>query len=424
MQTLPEQYRLHPILQKVVEVEYTHVLRWLVHKIIDIDMDKKIWQDVYFCATRHGLGDIVKKILDVKDPNKIKSANNKTSILELASGYHKYAKRSVTENKGHEVTMEVLISRGAEMNAQDDDGWTALMHCADDSWAKGVKLLLDAGADHSLSNTCGQTALFLVSNEECLRYLLDKKVDINAVDTASKTPLMYFTKNGWSEGVKTLLLAGANVNAQDTNGATPLFYTMEKSPAMGYIECLRYLIKHGAEINIQDKKKHTALMFSPENNINCLKILLEHGADINIKDERCYTVLFYASKKYPQNAECIRLLIGAGVDVNTKFGPEDEVSLRRTALMYCAANGSCEAIQVLLEAKADINCEDSYGYTALMLAAEAGEIDCLQALLEAGALVNHRNKRGESALDLAKYCCKNGPECVEAIRSAINSNRK
>jgi ankyrin repeat protein len=65
-----------------------------------------------------------------------------------------------TEN-GYSQTAGLLVDKGANPNAQADDGETALMFAAISGDTKLVKTLLDNGADPTLSNKQGSTALQL-----------------------------------------------------------------------------------------------------------------------------------------------------------------------------------------------------------------------------------------------------------------------
>lgn len=67
--------------------------------------------------------------------------------------------------KGQVGTVNALLAAGADVNATDDDGDTALMHAADEGNNAVVRLLLDAGADINIRNKEGETA-FDIANEE------------------------------------------------------------------------------------------------------------------------------------------------------------------------------------------------------------------------------------------------------------------
>lgn len=61
-------------------------------------------------------------------------------------------------------TVRALLSAGANVNAQDHKGNTALMAAAAYNNVRVVKVLLDAGADRTIKNKNGETALSIASN--------------------------------------------------------------------------------------------------------------------------------------------------------------------------------------------------------------------------------------------------------------------
>jgi ankyrin repeat protein len=69
-------------------------------------------------------------------------------------------------------------------------------------------------------------------------------------------------------------------------------------------------------------------------------------------------------------------LLAHGADVNAK-----ESWRGQTALMWAAAEGHAEAVQLLLEAGAQINARSNAGWTALLFAAREGRIPTVKALL-------------------------------------------
>jgi ankyrin repeat protein len=72
--------------------------------------------------------------------------------------------------------------------------------------------------------------------------------------------------------------------------------------------------------------------------------------------------------------DTIRQLLGQGFDVNTANDAD------QTAIMLAAKNGSLEAIQVLLEAGADISLRDCIGWNALGYALYKGQKQAGEAL--------------------------------------------
>jgi ankyrin repeat protein len=66
-----------------------------------------------------------------------------------------------------------------------------------------------------------------------------------------------------------------------------------------------------------------------------------------------------------------------------------------------ATSGDVLALEVLLDAGADIDAKDRYGQTALMLTAHRGHLVAVEALLRHGVNLNVTAKFGLSALMLA-----------------------
>ena len=59
--------------------------------------------------------------------------------------------------------IKALIDAGAEVDAVDDSGWTALMHANE---AENARVLLNAGANMSIKNNDGDTALAMAIRYE------------------------------------------------------------------------------------------------------------------------------------------------------------------------------------------------------------------------------------------------------------------
>jgi len=113
--------------------------------------------------------------------------------------------------------------------------------------------------------------------------LITKGADIEARDTLGHTALHYAVLTGWPENVVTTLInAGANVNARDHDDLTPLHYAalagytdrvktlLEKgADTNARAKCLGPLLKNGTPL-------HMAALGA---NTEIVKLLLEHGAN-------------------------------------------------------------------------------------------------------------------------------------------------
>ncbi|RUS72919.1 hypothetical protein EGW08_019315 [Elysia chlorotica] len=130
------------------------------------------------------------------------------------------------------------------------------------------------------------------------------------------TALMYAAHYVRPEYVSLLLQYGANVNFQ-CDMFTPLMCACSATSGdeQGVSECVRTLIKGGADINARDRYHLTPLMLaSREGHLPVVKTLLAAGAQVNMQDSQGWTALTMATQR--SRAQIMVELLDAGADVN------------------------------------------------------------------------------------------------------------
>ena len=127
-----------------------------------------------------------------------------------------------------------LIKLGADVNAKDKYGMTALMLAVrDNSNAEVIKILINAGADVNAKHNYGWTALMWAahhnSNAEVIKALLNAGTDVNAKDNDGMTALMLAVENNSNlEVIKSLINAKADVNAKNAKETNDKKHDVEK----------------------------------------------------------------------------------------------------------------------------------------------------------------------------------------------------
>jgi hypothetical protein len=125
--------------------------------------------------------------------------------------------------QGDVKTAIARLDEGADVNARDCDGDTAIMLAAERGHIELVKVLLKRGADVNAENLNRETALMRAAENDraaAVKILLAHHADGDAGDIVNCTPLMRAAYRGHVDVVKELLAYGVDANARNAFGNT------------------------------------------------------------------------------------------------------------------------------------------------------------------------------------------------------------
>ena len=148
----------------------------------------------------------------------------------------------------------------------------------------------------------GRTALLIATRNndiEIAKLLLEAGADVNIQDQIQDSPLLYAGAAGRLEILKMILKSKPNFKIYNRFGGTALIPAAEK----GHIEVVKELVKTPIDINHVNNLGWTALMeavvLSDGGPVHqqIIRVLIEAGADVNIPDRDKVTALTHAKKK-------------------------------------------------------------------------------------------------------------------------------
>lgn len=290
--------------------------------------------------------------------------------------------------QGDVDAVRTLLRDGADVNAAQGDGMSALHWAAERGDVELMDVLLYAGAEVEAATRIGQYR-----------------------------PIHVAARNGHLDAVTRLISAGADIMARtDPSGSTPLHL----AALSGHGDLIRTLAAAGAEVDAREGEwEQTPLIFAASwNRVDAVVALLDVGADPDLASRtedlqqmgrldaeasrRQQEVLdaFTNEGEWSATSAQVQAAVRAaraayepGVEVeerreSSRFQREVRIKSKGglTPLLHAARQGHVATIEVLLDRGADIDLVGGGdGTSPLLMATINGQFDAAMTLLERGA---------------------------------------
>ncbi|KAI9645787.1 hypothetical protein NHQ30_005220 [Ciborinia camelliae] len=343
--------------------------------------------------------EILKMLVEHVSDLEVRSPQNATALM-IAAAFDEESARILIEHKADVNAKVPLGNVGWE-------GWTPVFFAADNNKPATVTLLAEAGADLKHKDKDGNCPLHLAVHGDALSALLEfhTKIDLNQPNNQGDTPL-HLMENLTMRNVQYLVRGGAEVNIQTDGGCTPLQYAVKNNKS-NPMDIVSFLLEHGADPNLsgtEPGKDDPPLHWACHNlSLKLAELLVKAGADLNMSSFGLFgTPIIATCLKFSENTESeaenaetlLRYLIEKGADVKgtkSRWG-----SALSVALMFMKP----KIVHLLLEEGALVHREDSCGRLPIHLAAIHGG-ENLDIIIEAGGDIRARDKLGRTVLHYA-----------------------
>ncbi|XP_033211921.1 protein phosphatase 1 regulatory subunit 12A isoform X6 [Belonocnema kinseyi] len=237
--------------------------------------------------------------------------------------------------------------------------------------------------------------------EEVIR-LLQKGADINTGNVDGLTALHQACIDDDLDMVEFLVEQGADINRGDNEGWTPLHATA----SCGFISIAKYLIEQGCNLAAVNNDGELALDIAESDEME--DMLQQH---INKAGVDCDQARSEEERSMLNDARAWR----SGAPGKDALHPRSGA----TALHVAAAKGYINVMNILLQARCDVNAQDYDGWTPLHGASHWGQLEASKLLVENFCDMDIKNYAGQTAFDVADTDILKGLEELKKKQQAL-----
>ncbi|KAI1775313.1 ankyrin repeat-containing domain protein [Hypoxylon cercidicola] len=292
--------------------------------------------------------------------------------------------------------VRLFIKEGADGNAQDEDGLTAVHKAARGGSCEVMSILYEANANVSMRDKQGHTPIhYAAASGQCGMITLlvtTLGADVQSKDDALATPLHLAAHCGQCEIIKLLHDLEADVCWRDKFGQAPI----HSAAAAGQLEAVQLLVQLGSDVTWRTSLGRTVGHLAAQSRNPA--ILEYHGLTANhllmMEDKKYRSTMLHLAVE-ANDYESVEALLchNVNVDRQDRFG--------HSAVALAARQGNLEILRLLADNDASLQTLSLGGNSPIHLAARKNHLEVMHYLLENDVDIEFVNKKGETPLHIA-----------------------